>query len=558
MNRVWKGLLAGLMVISLAGCGGGTESTAAAGTAAAGGETTGGGQDTVTVALGAQFTTLDPALNTETVNSNVITHIYSGLFRTDSSKTAQPELCESYEVSDDGLTYTFHLRDGITWSDGTPVTSQDFVYSWLRALSYGADNAWSVYDMTSFIVGAGDYNAKALEAGTDFDCTTEDHSEVGIEAPDDATLILHLKTPCTYLPGLMTNGSWLAVPQSTPQHDSTWSMTAGYVTDGPYVLTDFNATEKAVLAKNDAYFNADKITMPNIVFMSMTDSDAQSMAFETGEVDVADGVSVESATKYQGTDNLWIQDSPCNYFLAINSGSTGPDWAKDVRVRKALAMAIDKTAVVSVLGGETFYPVLNGYIPDGLAGIDGDFRQERDKDGYSASYDPDGAKALLAEAGYDESNPLHIVYKYSNNGIHEDVATVLQQQWEAVGVDVEFQAVEAGVFYDQLDQGDFEISRYGYMAGDSPMQFLDLWTTGMQVTAAVDDAKFDQMVYDAKQLADPTEFLKACHEAEDYLCDENQYVIPLFDYTVPTLVKSGLKGYELDGIFAFYGYCSFE
>ncbi len=502
-------------------------------------------------------------MNTEVVNNYVLEHIYAGLFRKDSSGVAQPELAESYEVSDDGLTYTIHLKDGITWSDGTPITAKDFEYSYLRALSYGADNAWSIYSMTQFIAGASEYNQAALAAGDTFDCTTEDHSYVGIEATDDQTLVLTLRIPCTYMTALLTSGgAFTAVPQSTPQHDSLWSMTPGYATSGPYTLTEFNENDKAVLAKSDSYCNASAITMPNLIFQVMPDQDAQSVAFQTGEVDIASSVTIDTAQSYDGTDQLWVIDSPSNYFLAINSGDTGPDWAKDVNVRKALAEAIDKESLADVLGGESFYPPMYGYVPKGFAGNDGDYREEGDKEAEDAgnmiSYDPDDAKALLAASGYDESNPLHITYKYSNSGIGADVATVLQQMWTAIGVEVDFEAVESGVYYDQLDQGDFEIARYGLSASDSPIEFLDIWTSGMQITAAVDDPTYDQMVESAKEITDPEEFINACHEAESYLYYENVYVIPLFQNISSYLVQEGLHGYEVDGGSTFYGYCYYD
>ena len=116
--------------------------------------------------------------------------------------------------------------------------------------------------------------------------------------------------------------------------------------------------------------------------------------------------------------------------------------------------------------------------------------------------------------------------------------------WQAIGVDVEFEAVEAGVFYDQLDQGDFEIARYGYVASDDAKQYLDLWTTSIQVVAAVDDPAYDKMIDDASYLTDPAEYYAALHAAEDYLCEENVYVIPLFNYTTPVLVQENVTGYR--------------
>ena len=544
MKKYLSTALAMLLVVGLAGCGQAQETGSSDGSATQTQETeqTTGSDEGITVAVAAQFTTLDPALNTEMVNDYVIYHLYSGLFRYDADGQPQPELCETYETSDDGLTWTFHLRDA-KWSDGSKITADDFVYSYLRVLSYGADNAYNAYDMTSIIEGAQEYNDRALEAGSGFDCTTEDHSGVGIEATDENTFVLRLKSPCTFLPRVLNSMCWLPVTQSTPQHDSLWAMEPGFVTCGPYTLTEINPNEKAVLNKNPQYFNADKITMPEITYQVMTDMDAQLVAFQAGSVDIACDVSLDSAAQYVGTDSMWLQEGPTNYFLAINSGSTGPDWAKDVNVRRALAKAIDKNAIAEILGGVSFYPVLDGYIPYGFPDTNGkDFRDNAPAT--ANGYDLEEAKALLAQAGYDESNPLHITYKYSNNGLHGDVATALQSMWAAAGIDVEFAAVEAGVFYDQLDAGDFEISRYGYTANTSPSKSLELWTTGMQVVAAVDDATYDKKIEEIKAEPDPDRFMEKCHDAENYLYEENVYLIPLFQYNTPSLKNPALNGAE--------------
>lgn len=498
----------------------------------------------VTVAINSQFTTLDPALNTETVNNYAIGHMYAGLFAKDENNNAVNALCESYTVSEDALTYTFTLRDAV-WSDGVAVTANDFVYSYLRALSYGADNAWAVNDLITYVAGAEDYNLRALEAGSSFDCTVEDASEVGIKAIDDKTLEITLQKPCPFLTKLMCSNVWLPVREDfAPQHESLWAYEAGYPTTGAYTLVECSESEKCVLTKSPTYYDADAVTMDNITLLVMTDSSAKDVAYQTGEVDIALDISSETAMSYMGTENLWLLPQSSNYFLAINSGSTGPDWAKDPNIRRALALAIDKDAIIDVLGGPELYPPLNGYVPSGLAGIEGDFRTEGDADGYTLTYDPEQAKQLLADAGYDESNPLKITYKYSNNGIHGDVATMLQAMWQAVGIDATFEAVESGVFYDQLDQGQFEIARYGYTATDDAMQFLVLWTTPIQVVAAVDDAEYDKMVDEAGYITDTKEYYTKLHEIEDYLCEDNVYVIPLFNYSTPVLVQSGVTGYR--------------
>ena len=499
----------------------------------------------LTVAIGSQFTTMDPALNTEVVNNYVLSHIYAGLFKSDENNNPTNLLCEDYTVSDDGLTYTFKLVQGALWSDGVEITANDFVYSYLRALSYGADNAWAIYDMVTYVSGAAEYNEAALEAGESFDCTVEDASGVGIKALDDYTLEIVLKKPLPYFTKLLGGNVWKPVRADfAPQHESLWAFDAGYPTSGPYTLVECGENEGATITKSDTYLYADQVAMDTIHYVVMPDASAQAFAFQNGEIDIAMSVSSETALTYEGTETLWIMPQCSNYFLAINSGSTAPEWAKNVNLRRALALAIDKDSLVDILGGATLYPPLNGYVPTGVGGVADDFRAEGDADGYTLVYDPEQAKALLAGEGYDESNPLHITYKYSNNGVHGDVATSLQSMWKAVGVDVDFEAVESGVFYDQLDAGDFEIARYGYVASDDAKQYLDLWTTDIQVVAAVDDPVYDKMIEDASYITDPAEYYTALHAAEDYLVEENVYVIPLFNYTTPVLVQAGVSGYR--------------
>lgn len=509
----------------------------------------------INVAMGYQITTLDNGINTETGNDYIINHLYSGLFRLDADGAPQNELCKDYTVSEDGMTYTFTLIDDAVWSDGTPITAYDFEYSVLRALSYGVDNAYTLKEVLNYVKGAKEYNERACEVGNSFDCTKEDHSGVGITAKDDKTLVIELSSPCAFLPALMSSRVWIAVPQSTPQHDSLWSLQAGYPTSGPYVLSEINENEKAVLTKSDTYFNKDAITADTITYYCMTDEDARAMAFETGEVDVALFVDAAAADKYAGTDNLQkIQDGTV-YFVAMNSAETGPEYLKDPDVRRALALAIDKDAISEVLGAE-YYPAVNGYIPHGAPGVDGEFRDEGDADGYSLTYDPDKAKELLKKAGYDESNPLQITYKYSNNDIHADVATLLESFWSEIGVEVKLEAVEYGVYYDQIDQGDFELCRYSDSVNSNASRLLTLWSTDGQVVAAVSDPVYDKMCKDAMQIADNDEYIKALHELEDYLVEENTYVIPLFEYTYPVLVSDHVKGMAMNGKWPFFGFCT--
>ena len=558
MKKSLAYLLSGMMTLGLVGCGGSsTGTTTPTAGATAGTTTTGDGATSMVVAIGAQFDTLDPQLSTTLYNSYVINSVYAGLTKVNADSSTSYDLAESSETSEDGLTWTFHLKKDVTFNDGTPITSANYVYSYLRALSYGVDNAFRVNDMQQMIKGAQDYSNRAYEAGDAFDCTTEDHSDVGIEAPDDYTLVLTLNYPVPYfLTTVAGGGVFSPLPLDTPQHTSDWSVNPGYATCGEYELVEFSLNDKAVLKKSDTYYGKDAVKMDEITYQVMPDVDAQYAAFQTGDVDVALSVSVSTALSYKGTDNLWVLTYPSSYSLVLNCGETGPDFLKDVNVRKALYEAIDKEALVDVIGGDEIYPVLNGYVPFGLFGETKDFRTERDEEGYESSYNPEEAKALLEAAGYSESNPLKFTYKYSKNSIHEDVATMLQSMWKALGcVEVDFDAVESGVYYDQLDQGDFQIGRYGLQASASPINFLKNWTSGNLVYDSVNDPTYDKMIEDAQYIADPTEFAKALHEAEDYLIQEQFLEFPLFQFSSPALVSSSLSGYELHGTMPYFSAC---
>ncbi len=537
-----------MMLCLFAGC-----SSSKGNDSQAGGDSASPKGEGVNVAMPYQITNLDEGINTETGNDYILDHLYAGLFRKDESGAAHNELCKDYTISEDGLTYTFTLVDDALWSDGTPITAYDFEYGMLRALSYGVDNAYSIKEILSYLKGAKEYNLHACEVGNDFDCTVEDHSSVGIHALDEKTLQVELFAPCAFLPALTASRAWVAVHQSTPQHDSVWSLKAGFPTSGPYVLDEINPNEKAVLKKSDTYFKKDDITMDTVTFWCMPDEDAQTLAFETGEIDVALAVTSDAADKYADTDTMKIIKRGTSYFVAINSGETGPESLKDVNVRRALALAIDKDSISQVLGAQ-YYPALNGYIPHGAPGETAEFRDEGDADGYTLVYDPDQAKELLAKAGYDESNPLKLHYKYSNNGIHGDVATLLHAFWAAVGIEVELDSVEYGVYFDQIDQGDFEICRYADSVLEDAIRLLKLWTTEGQVVAAVSDPVYDEMCNNTLQIRDHAAYIQAMHEMEDYLVEENVYLIPLFEYMVPILISDRIQGVTFCGIDPFLGY----
>lgn len=560
MKKLFAWLLSGAMVFGLAACGGNnsgntaetntSESTETAETNSGESESAAATTDgsSMTIAIAMEFDTLDPALSTTVYNAYVIQSIHAGLLKLDENNLPAPDLAESVETSEDGLTWTFHLRKDAVFSDGTPIKAENYQFAVLRALSYGAENAFRTSSMAEYVAGAEEYRNKAVEAGPSFDCLTEDHSGVGVECPDEYTFVVHLNHSVPYFDVNVCGGSvWSPLPLDTPQHDSTWSLTPGYLTSGPYDLVSIDLADKAVVSKSDTYWDQSRVLMEELVWQVMTEPSAQEAAFMSGDIDVALSVSTDGALSYMGTPNLWMLQYPSTYSLCVNSGPTGPDTLKDVNVRKALYMAIDKEAVVNVIGNTDMYPILNGYVPFGLPGADGDFRTERDAKGYTLTYNPEEAVKLLNEAGYNENNKLQLTYKYSTNSFHKEVAEALQAMWQALGcVDVQFDAVEGGVYYGQLDEGDIQIGRYGLQTDDSPMTMLKNWTSANLVTPFIgDDGKYDQMIADAWKETTQEGFANALHAAEDYLVEENAFQFPMFQFAQPALVQDNLEGYAL-------------
>ena len=508
----------------------------------------------ITVGVGQQFTTLDPGLSTETVNRYALAHMYAGLYKKLEDGSVVPDLAAGEpEVSEDGLTYTIKLKDGLVWSDGEPITAHDFVFGINRNLTYGAENGFVTDKMVRYLEGAEEYLA-------DTEVDLETFSFAGVQALDDTTVVYHLKTPCAFFTGLLCGGGFLPLREDVAEAGfSEWAVEPGYPVTGAYVLDYCNENEKVVLTKNESFYDAENVTVDEITFQVMPDMDAQAAAFKTGDLDAALAISASIVSTYENQNELWNRPQQSVYSIDLNSGEKGPEALKDVNVRRALAISINRDEIVKAINAGNFYTPLYGYVPFGMKGAEDDFRKEGDAKQLYQAYDPEKAKELLKEAGYDESNPLTLKYKYSNNSIHADVAQMLEQMWKAVGVNVELEVVESGVFYDQIDQGDFEMARYALMCTNDPSEFLNQWTQAMQPVAAVADDTYDQMMTDVTKIVDRTEYMNKLHEIETYLVEEQVYVIPLFDFNEPALKKENLKGvYMTPGDVPIYSYGYFE
>ncbi|MBS5634225.1 MAG: peptide ABC transporter substrate-binding protein [Clostridiales bacterium] len=526
MKKFASLLLAFAMTVGmLTGCGGdsGTSSTGEA------------PAQEVTVAISSTFATLDPALISTTHMAHVYGNMGSNFYRTDANGVLQYDLGESMEKSEDGLTYTFTIKEGLKWSDGEPLTAEHFVYGIKRAIGYGPDNAYTKKNLVNFIAGAEEAANAAMDVA--------DMTNVGVTALDDTTFQVTLSTPCPYFERIFSGNVTSPMrPDFALEHDSSWSVNGTYPSSGPMALESISPEEEAVLVKNENYWDAENVTLEKATFVVMTDSTAQVNAFRTGDIDIAMSVPSEVATNAEYESNIVMPEKYIsNYFVLINSGPKAQVEAlKDENVRKALALAIDKDTMLNILGGKANVR-LDGYIPYGFEGVDGnDFRDEKSY----GEFNLEEAKSLMEAAGYNENNHLKFEYLYSNSQFHADVAQILQQMWSQIYVDVELKSIEMGVFYDYIDNGDFTTCRYANNDSTDPLSYFQLFTTDSQIDGcqAITDPVLDQMVEEAYQIIDHDEYIAKLHEIEDYFVEEKQYVIPLLTQNSVVLVQDGIEG----------------
>ncbi len=495
----------------------------------------------LTYTLSSEPNYIDPAIATDNNTAAVVLQLYYGLFEYDSEGNVVNAACEDYDVSDDGTVYTLYLRDGNTWSDGQPVTAEDYVYGMKRSIAYGPD-AYFNYMLYSYIKGADVAHDEGLEA--------EDMTDVAIVALDESTIEITLNAPCAYFTGMLT--SPVAFPMRkdyADPHTSDWANDPSVPTNGPFKLVSINPREEVVMAKNEYFVNADQVNVNTLTARVITDPQSQLAAFETGEIDVATYVPGEVATLYEGREELAnLGPVVQNSFLWLNCSGETNEALADVRVRQALSLAIDRDTLVQIAGSPDYYYPLYGYVPKGIQGIDGDFREEADAVSHYADYDPELAKELLNEAGYGEGGkPLTIKYRYNSSTVNTDIAVAIQAMWQEIGVETELVASEQKAYAADRKAGNYEVAR-GSTSADyiDPFYYLERWISSNQEYKQVNDQKYDELATSANAELDHDARMEGLHAAEQYLIEEMMYTIPLYGSSSITLIRSGLTGFQHD------------
>jgi oligopeptide transport system substrate-binding protein len=476
-------------------------------------------------ALASDPETFDPGAMSGSVEGSVAYQIFEGLLSPPPGNGPPvPGAAASWEVSDDGILWTFHLRPEGRWSNGDPLVAEDFRYAWLRIL-----RGEVAADYVNFIRLL--KNAEAFEAG---DVAA---SDVGVRAPDEHTLVLELERPVPYFLEIITFYTFFPVHRgSIEEHGQDGAFMADtIVTNGPFRIREYRRRNRVHLERNPNYWGADEVALDEVYMEVVEDLAAQVSAFRDGRVDWADDLpnnqlrSLRAMPEFHSADWLGV------YFYRLNI--THPQLS-DRRVRQALSLAINREELCRCTLDELYSPTA-GFVPPipGYPGVD------------LIRFDPDRARELMAEAGYADGagfEPLELLYNTSEN--HRVIAEALQDIWQReLGIEVNLLNQEWKVYLESMDNLEYQVARAGWI-GDyvDANTFLEMWRTGdSNNRTGFADATYDGLIDQAMAEQDPEERLRILTRAETRLLEEMP-IIPVYTYAQFHLLRPEVQGWEMN------------
>ncbi|MCQ2439928.1 MAG: peptide ABC transporter substrate-binding protein [Oscillospiraceae bacterium] len=552
MKKLLAMLLALCMVLSLCACGGTkteekpavTQTETPAETEATPAEAETGAPayaENITVQIGPNPETLDPALNSAVDGGNMLITLFETLLIVDENNAVVPGQAEGYTVSDDGLVWTFTMRDGLKWSDGTELNAKDFEYTMKRI----ADPVVAApYGET--VVGMIEGYAEATETG--------DLDKLNVVASEDGkTLTITLAYPCPYFDKLCAFGTMSPVQKATVEaNGDAWATDpATYVCNGPYMITEWVPGERIVCAKNPNYvggWDNEKIVTEQLTFLLLEDSSASYAAYQSGAALMIKDVPTEeipSLTKAEDGGDFYVDTILGTYYVSLNLND---ELMQNKDLRKALSLAIDREYVANVIMQGTYSPAYN-FMGPGVADYEGSFFDNAVaanggtyiSDDYDANLE--AAKAALADAGYPNGEGLPTLeYKTNDAGYHVALAEYLQQAWKEIGVNLTINKVEWASFTPARRAGDFQIARNGWVMdyNDASNQIELLYSTNGNNDGKYNNPDFDAAI-DASRCADQKVHFEKLHEAEDIMMADYA-CIPVAYYNDFWLQSNDLQG----------------
>lgn len=476
--------------------------------------------------------TLDQHKTSTVVEANLLRDLYEGLVIYTAEAKIAPGVAESWSISEDGLTYTFTLRDDAVWSNGDPVTAGDFVYSLRRIMTpaTGAKYANILYD----IAGAEAINKGEAEPET-----------LGVTAVNDKTLEITLTRAVPYFIELLQHQTGLPVhPASVEAHGSDFVQPENMVTNGAYTLESFVPNDKIVLTKSDTFREADTVAIERVEYVPFEDRAACVRRFEAGEVHSCSDLPAEQIARLKETLGEQVRIGPYlgTYYYALNHQD--PSLA-DARVRQALSMVIDREFLAEEIFSGTMVPAAS-FVPPGIGNYDVAPVAFTYAD-MSMLDREDAAIALMAEAGYGPDNPLQLEISYNTSENHKAAATAIADMWSVLGVEVTYNVRDASAHYAHLrDTEDYQVARAGWIGDYSdPQNFLFMTESdnlGFNYANYASDA-FDALM-DAAAAEGDLEARAALLRQAEVMFLEDLPFIPLLFYSSRSLVSPKLQGWE--------------
>jgi oligopeptide transport system substrate-binding protein len=487
---------------------------------------------------------LDPAKAVGLAEFRVEYACFEGLASLGAGDTPVPGAAEKWQISSDGKTYTFYLRKNARWSNGDPVTAADFEYAWKRLLN--PNTASPNASMLFYLKNAEDYNSGKIK----------DAGMVGVQAKDERTLAVTLNAPCSFFLGLTINPSLYPVNKRIVEaNPGKWTASPEtYIGNGPFKLTNWVHHEKLEFVPNPYYWNKSKIKLQKLFFYTVEEQSTALTMFDTGQLDLTDELPRPEIPRLAKAGLVKYSPNIGTYYYMLNTRKAP---LNNPRVRKALALAIDRSQIVKYITKAGEQPAL-GFVPYGIpdAGSKSVFRK------IGGDYFKDNAvgqaKKLMAEAGYSNIKKFPTIeILYNTNETNKQIAEVIQEMWrEKLGINVNLVNQEYKVYLQSRSEGNFQVARSSWI-GDyvDPMTFLDLWATGNGNNyTGWKSGQYDKLIDVAKTSNDPKVRYKALHDAEKLLMDEMP-IIPFYFYTRPYIIKPWVKGvrYSAVGLVDFSG-----
>lgn len=473
---------------------------------------------------------LDPHIITGVPENNIVSTLFEGLTRLDpETLEVRPGVAERWEISTDGLIYTFYLRADAKWSDGKALTAQDFIASFRRILApeLGSDNADYMYPVV---------NAEAYHKGT-----LKDFSQVGFKALEERKLEVRLRHPASFILKSMAGRNFYPVPLhviekfgSPTKPGSPWTRPGNLVGNGPFLLHDWQPNRHVEVRRNPAYWNRATVRLNGVRFIPLESLAAEEAAFRAGQLHRTSKVPLTKVEVYRRESPELLHIHPYSGVYYYNFNVTKPPF-NDVRLRQALAMAVDRVSIVNNVtkAGET--PAYHFT----LEGIDGFVGQARTK------LDFDAARKLLAEAGFPGGKglpPFTLLYNTAEN--HRAIAEAVQQTWKReLGLEVKLENQEWRVYLDSMQQKAFEICRAGLIMDPfDPSQFLRVFTgsSGFNRTGWK-DAEYDRLYEQVMNTPDRTQRFELMQRMEKILTDAMP-ILPVYYYTNQYLMHPSVRG----------------